>query len=489
MTARLAPRLALLACLACGSALAPVHAQGANDRSPLAACTIDNVPARCGVYHVWENRTTRTGHRIPLRVVVLPASSAERLPDPVVPLVGGPGEGAATSADDFIGFGRGARDVVLVDSRGTGDSGPLACGIAEPRRNPPLLDSLFPGWLVGPCRSRLETIADLRQYTTRNKAADLAEVLDGLGYGRVNLWGGSYGTRTAMEFMRLYPARVRTAYLTAPVAPDVRTLPLEMARSAQNALNQVFAMCDTAPECRRAFPELREEFASLLELVSRGPVPVTVGTAAAPRPALLGRTGFGYAVRGALYGGLAEWLPLMIHRAAQSRDLSWFAKYWLIRGTWAWSEFPAGLYLSVVCTEDMGPVSNDSVRRATRGTFLGEGLYRQYERACAQWPKGELPPNLHELVRSPIPAVVVSGTRDPVTPAANADRVAAALSRSARVVFRNSGHGGARGCEPLLARALVERGSADGLDSLPCARRPAPFSFALGGEPPASLMR
>src|ERR687891_2792257 len=50
--------------------------------------------ARCGTYEVYENRTTKTGRKIPLRVVVLPALGAGRLPDPFVYFAGGPGASA-----------------------------------------------------------------------------------------------------------------------------------------------------------------------------------------------------------------------------------------------------------------------------------------------------------------------------------------------------------------------------------------------------------
>src|SRR5262245_44879915 len=50
--------------------------------------------ARCGTYEVWENRETRSGRRIPLRVLVLPATGADRVPDPFTFFHGGPGAAA-----------------------------------------------------------------------------------------------------------------------------------------------------------------------------------------------------------------------------------------------------------------------------------------------------------------------------------------------------------------------------------------------------------
>lgn len=60
----------------------------------LAPCKEPGMPpgTRCGTYEVFENRAARTGRKIPLRVVVVPASGPGRLPDPIAYFAGGPGE-------------------------------------------------------------------------------------------------------------------------------------------------------------------------------------------------------------------------------------------------------------------------------------------------------------------------------------------------------------------------------------------------------------
>jgi hypothetical protein len=88
--------------------------------------------ARCGTHEVWENRTARTGRRIPLHIVVLPARGSERHSDPVFYFDGGPGAAATQAAaaiSRLLGAVNQARDLVFVDVRGTGRSGPLACGL------------------------------------------------------------------------------------------------------------------------------------------------------------------------------------------------------------------------------------------------------------------------------------------------------------------------------------------------------------------------
>ena len=59
---------------------------------------------------------------------------------------------------------------------------------------------------VKACRQQLERTADLSQYTTAYSVEDLEDVRRALGYQRINLVGGSYGTvtiRPAVDFARL----------------------------------------------------------------------------------------------------------------------------------------------------------------------------------------------------------------------------------------------------------------------------------------------
>src|SRR4030095_12948821 len=86
----------------------------------------------CGTMPVWENRTTRSGRKIDLYMVVLPAQAANPGPHPVSYINGGPGYGSTGAVADmvqFLGEIRKQRDIVLVDQRGTGKSHPLHCDL------------------------------------------------------------------------------------------------------------------------------------------------------------------------------------------------------------------------------------------------------------------------------------------------------------------------------------------------------------------------
>jgi hypothetical protein len=113
-----------LALAAAGAAPAP--------KLELKPCALPGLAAeaRCGTYEVWENRAARSGRKIPLRVVVIPAQGPDRLPDPFIYFDGGPGQSSVANAPWIVqdlGALRKRRDILLVDFRGTGGSAGLFC--------------------------------------------------------------------------------------------------------------------------------------------------------------------------------------------------------------------------------------------------------------------------------------------------------------------------------------------------------------------------
>jgi pimeloyl-ACP methyl ester carboxylesterase len=205
----------------------PTEAESPARKLELVPCKIEGLTAdaRCGTYEVFENRAAGTGRKIPLRVVVVPADAPQRQPDAVAYFAGGPGESAVEDGSWLMEIlrskGPQARDVLLVDLRGTGQSAPLLCTELMGMRNlQGFLDNFFTVEAVRSCREKLSRTTDLTQYTSEIAADDFDEVRAALGYGKLNLFAGSYGTRTALVYMRRYPSRVRTASLFGVVAND-----------------------------------------------------------------------------------------------------------------------------------------------------------------------------------------------------------------------------------------------------------------------------
>jgi len=116
------------------------------------------------------------------------------------------------------------RDIVLIDQRGIGRSAPLVCDAEDPAL--PLAE-LFSidrqRERLALCLAQLKALpyGDLRFFTTTLAMQDADAVRVALGAHRINLIGGSYGTRAALEYQRQFPQRVRRAAIDGAVPPDM----------------------------------------------------------------------------------------------------------------------------------------------------------------------------------------------------------------------------------------------------------------------------
>lgn len=465
---------------------APAKARPALALSPCRLPGLDE-DALCGRLWVPENRRADEGRWIDINVAVLKATGATRLPDPVVPLAGGPGGAvvseAANSASQFKDL-RVSRDILLVDGRGTGGSHALLCPYQKAELGAEQqLEAFLPPAGVRECRTYLERIADPRFYTTPDQVDDLEKVREALGYPQLNLVGVSYGTRTALVYMRRYPARVRTAVLWGVAPPDMR-LPESFARDAQNALDGWLAECHGEEACRQAFPDSAADLRTVLARLDRGSVRVALpNPQGGQREFALTRNGFIQTLRYMLYvPAAAVRIPLYLRLAADG-DFGPLAETALSLGTSFLGGSAEGLYLSVTCSEDVPFVDEAASRRSNAGTFLGDFRLERQKEACGLWPRGTLPRGYAAPVRSAVPTLIVTGERDPVTPPARGEAVLRHLSRGRHLVVPDGGHDleGLEGvaCLDGLATTFVEAGAVEGLDTscLAGLRRP-PFPLA-----------
>lgn len=250
-----------LAVTACGAGAQPAGQQAAGTLK-VRSCTVDGLRARCGTLIVPEDRLTGKGRTIPIRFVVLLAYGHHKSRDPIVDFAGGPG-GSAVDEDIAgvtaeLGSLNESRDLVYIDQRGTGGSNGLKCP------SPPgtLANRAKLRASIEACLTRLRGKADLQYYTSRMAAEDVAQVLTALHYGRVNLFGASYGATEAQVFQRLYPARVRTMTLLSGSLLDVPMFE-RYPQASQDALNALFARCAADVACSETFPHLSADWAIL----------------------------------------------------------------------------------------------------------------------------------------------------------------------------------------------------------------------------------
>jgi pimeloyl-ACP methyl ester carboxylesterase len=463
-------------------------------RLELSPCTVPNIPpaagAKCGTLTVFENRAAKSGRTIDLRVVVLPATGSDRAPDPIFFIAGGPGSSVVDEAGpiafDAPGL-RQRRDLVLVDQRGTGGSHPIVCEFYGPPDSlQSYLGDFMPPAAVRRCRETYAKDTDLTQYTTTIAVDDLDDVRAALGAERINLVGGSYGTRAAQEYMRRHPTRVRAATLFGLVPPSLR-MPQHFAADAQRSLDAVVAECAGNETCRAAFPKLATEVRTVFEQLARAPAQVTVEHPRMNRPTAVSLTYDMVAetLRYMLYqSGAAGLVPAAMHAAANG-DYTWLARRSLrARGAFTGSGTFDGLYLAITCAEDVPGTDPALEAREAKGTFLGEYRMRQQRAACELWGRSPVPADYFNPVRSNAPVLLVTGALDPVTPPRHAVEVARTLPNALTVVVPFGAHGlfGLEGlaCIYRMQHDVIERGSIAGVDTscVSAIRRPG-FAVTL----------
>ena len=345
------------------------------------------------------------------------------------------------------------RDLVFVDQRGTGRSHPLDCKFYNPDDPQSYLGYFFPLEDVRKCRAELEPKADLKLYTTTIAMDDIDEVRAALGYERINLFGGSYGTRAALTYLKRYPQRVRTATLQG-VAPTNQYMPGDFPVANERALQGVLAECAADEACNKAFPNLKDETKAVLAQLIKGPVEVEVQKPNSKDrvKVKLSRDLAAEAIRYMLYNPRpATRVPLILHLAAQGNFVPLTQTALSYRqnlvGTGS-----NGMYLSVTCAEDLPWIKKDEAERLAANTFLGDYRFRQQREACALWPRAEVERGYSEPTKVDVPVLILTGEWDPVTPPSHGERTSKTLPNSLHIVVPHGAHGlgGLEGTDCIL---------------------------------------
>lgn len=444
----------------------------------LSTCQLPGLeePAKCGVVQVLENRAKPDGRKLDIAVAVVPARGGKTLPDPILLLMGGPGEESMSEAAFYAGWLeplRQDRDILLIDQRGTGKSHPLSCDLYAGIEPAVLLRDVFPVASVERCARELSKDADLTQYSYEHFAGDIEHVRRQLGYGPMNLFAGSYGTRAAQVFIKTHASSVRTAMLVS-VVPLNASIPLPMAKAAQAAMDRVLKDCEAQPACHAAFPNVRNELSEMLHRLKTKEVRVSVPGQAMPVRLHRGRAA--ERLRSMMYRaeGAAQ-IPQIVHKAYLG-DYQPIADDIVSNARSIGSAISFGLFFSIVCNEDTRFIEEADIPAATAGTYLGDYRVRQQQAACARWPEAELRRGYRDPVRTSVPALFVSGDTDPASPLWFTESTAKGFTNRAEVVLTSRGHTEYVDCLAKIYKDFVAAGSAAKLDTSACKPEPrAPF--------------
>ncbi len=251
---------------------------------PLPPSEIDGVTIQCGTLNVPEDRTKPAGRQIAIAFAVMKSSSRYPEPDPVVYLQGGPGGSAVGSIpllERIFKPWRARRDVVVFDQRSAGLSGAsVTCfkalatntlAITKPPSANVSKDLATPD-VIPKCIAELETAGvPLALYNTTENARDVPVIVQALGYKTYNIYGISYGTKLALEVMRVAPANVRSVIIDG-VAPSWVRLYNLFAMKTDEAIQHVVDQCVASKACNAAYPDLGRIFVETLNKAASGQI-------------------------------------------------------------------------------------------------------------------------------------------------------------------------------------------------------------------------
>ena len=363
------------------------------------------------------------------------------------------------------------RDFILFDQRGVGLSEPsLACPELTELSRADLagevpegtVDEATADALTG-CRERLTgSGVDLSNFNSVASANDIDAIRSLLGYEQLNVVGVSYGTRLAQTYMRMYPDSLRSVTLDS-VFPTSADLWSNFDPSAVRAYEQLFEGCESSPACAGTYPNLRDDFFTLLDQLDETPAEVELQHLI--DGSTLNAVYDGDDVMGMAFGALYDQgrfsvLPQMVEEGLAG-DFSTIEFFGSVEFT-NLDYVSTGQQLSVECNEEI-TFESEEVQQANvpteapynRLADLDEG--QNIFALCRNWPSGEAPQVESELVISDIPTLVLAGQYDPITPPAGADVVREGLANSYSFLFPHEGHGiTPTECGATLVNAFIE---------------------------------
>jgi pimeloyl-ACP methyl ester carboxylesterase len=408
--------------------------------------------------------------------VVLPVAIARAAgPNPqhralVVP-AGGPG---VAGLDDIGYFGfdlpfRETHDVVTYDQRGTGRAAPaLEC----PERDEAAIATLQAAGdpaderaaisaAMWACRDRLAAAGiDLDDYDSEASAADLDDLRRALGYDTWTILGISYGGRLALATMRSFPDGIESVILDSVY--DVTYGGLAQTIAAGNrAIDYLATACAGDASCASRYPDVAATIERVRGQYNATPWEgeVVIEEGSAPQRFVITGDDIMAGLFEALYDtSLVPALPSVI-AALDGGDTSIIPV--LIAETVPRIRGQAdAMTLTFDCADNAGVAGADAADEALLDepdNRLSTSITMSYAPACVEWDVPPTPGRFNDPVVSPIPALVLAGSFDPITPPAGTEAVAARLERATFALFPANGHGvtGNGECQTTMMQAFL----------------------------------
>jgi pimeloyl-ACP methyl ester carboxylesterase len=159
-----------------------------------------------------------------------------------------------------------------------------------------------------------------------------------------------------------------------------------------------------------------------------------------PAEVMLDAAAFAESLRAMMYRPEAmRSIPLLLHKAAGG-DYTEFAQFQIDRNINLNGAIADGLYFALTCTEDVDRTDPQKLAANNRGTFLADHRSSAHIQGCEGWPRGKLPADFGEEVKSDVPVLAVNGANDPATPPGAGKAAISRLTNARLIVVPYGGH-------------------------------------------------
>lgn len=429
---------------------------------------------RCGYVTLPQDYDDPSNSNVEIYYTLVQSRSIAPQPDPLVYLVGGPGSSGSqllqTSFNKYLRAFASDRDIIVIDQRGAGLSNPpLYCREALFR-----LDEILQSHHADYAALVLDILTDCHQrlsakgvqfdtFHSVNIARDVVNVMLSLGYEQWNLVGVSYGSRLALTMMRDHPQYLRSVILDS-VYPPQADIYLDAYYNGERALAALFAACEASADCSARYPDFESLFYQLYHQLNQEPLMAKI-TPRGYRELSIEISGY------RLYDWVFSWLyevdsirliPRLVNDLAGG-DTQDPVRIGVIYEA-AMTSLSLGMHYTVQCQEEFGSTQNRDYAGLLRAHphLSGFLLYpvegaATLARLCDLWQAQARPALANAPVVSDIPALLLSGAFDPITPHAYAEQAQETLSAAFSYVLPHVGHGVLRSdrCAVRMAKAFL----------------------------------
>lgn len=374
-----------------------------------------------------ENPDDQDSPIIQLPFFRLKTKAQNKLP-PIFVLAGGPGDSPSILEQlptllPMISELNEKSDLIILEQRGNGFSKPnLACpGFIELDLNESLTPSRFEQAYrkyINECYGNFPKDRLLQSYNVTTMVSDIESIRKGLGYDKIILFGGSFGSFHALNYIGAHPENVDRALLDSP---EGLSHTVKLPSTADRSLEGLSQMVDENEVLHKRIPSFMDLVEQILSELEQNPVTVNLSNNDLQEKSIvIGK--YDLQLITALELGRMGYREIPFrYLEMQSGNFNWLGEYaYQIR------RFENRNLMAVAtdCSSGASKERWEQVHKETSNAILGDALNNINFTACEDLGINPVIETNLKSKKSEVPLLLICGTQDARTPLSNAHEIA-----------------------------------------------------------------